>query len=56
MVGFGIIIFTFSVVLLIIAVSLFLDAKKEYDTHIEKSNRNFGFPRKIDIDKKEDKK
>lgn len=52
MVGFGIIIFTFSVVLLIIAVSLFIDAKKEYDHNIEKANRNFGFSKKIDIDKK----
>lgn len=56
MIGLGIVLLTAAVVVLIIGISLFMDAKREYDTHIEKANRNFGFPKKkIDIDRKDEK-
>ena len=53
MIALTIAFFTALAVVFIILVMLFIDSKKEYETHIEKANRNFGFPKKpIEIDRK----
>lgn len=53
MMGFGILLLTLAVVMLIISIALFIDARREYKNNVGKVSRNFGFGKKqIDIDRK----
>jgi len=54
MMAFAIALLTAAAVMLVIAIALFIDARREYKRNIDKVSRNFGFGKKsIDIDRKE---